>query len=1141
MNRFIRIFSIVISLTVTILLAGHTVPRPVSQRPEANLNTDNPIALQGSDENATLQGQWAKGPTFAVAVQNNGKLYFGNGSEFVSGSVSSAGSISRAGSVILPGAPKDIEISSSGNYAYVAMGYEGVAVVDIQTASDPKIVNVLTRPDNQFEAKAVAKSGNRLYIAGGSSGLLEAYINSADSIVFGGAYAYDECNFNDVVARNDTVIVAAGANGAEMLHYFNGGFTLLNKVNYNTYTDDYKNQTPMPSGLFWQKDSLYIADSWVGAFFFILDDTVFNFSGVGLGACTHVASRGKYLYTTDYSNISVFDVSSGIPTFRESKKAETSQQLAIWQDWALVAGKSRGLYSFDISNPIQFKEGDFYATGSLTYDLFRQRYFLYRITPVNTLDIISVANPADPHRTGTLDLGAENTEAHHVFVQGDTAIISSYNYNTGVSVFYFVDVSDCSEPQLLASWTYPTAYVYVNGITAAGKYLFASLGNDLSVIDFSDLSNIHELSKITTSGWMENLTVQGNYIYTASEDAGMCVIDVSDPAFPQEKTTVRQSDLDYYVQVRVQDHYAYIANSGNGLVVYDIANPAAPALTGSFTETDGDFNADQMAVSGNYVYLQRGWGEVIFLNVSDPAHPTLQGIYHASAVNELTAYSRYLDIGAGYTGIDIIRNDNSDASLPCHMLGNVSGEWNCPVIYLEGDVTIPAGDTLRITQSVQKVFALGPYQIKVEGVLLAKGPSNDHVSLSGNRIYFSGNNWRGIYFNNLNDGPSGTSVIENCRFDNADKMDIPYQGGGAIAIYNSDKVVIRQSVFYNNRARLGGAVYIENSNPKIEDCYFEVNGRGGINLSEAYTEGGGALFIKNANPFLHRLRFTKNGAQSGGAVVIDGCSPRFTNILFDRNFSTGLAGAVAITSDIVNPAHPRFVNITVADNEAENGGGAFQLMGPDTHPEIINSILFNNAKPEIYINDGTPVVTYSIVDSAGSESWFGTGCLTGDPLFDETGEINYHLRSTSCGSGLNSPAIDAGHPDSLDTYLDCSAGLGSARADMGYYGGRYADLGTAIDTPQPLNAPDGFRLLQNYPNPFNPLTRIRYRVTLRGKVNLTVFNALGQKIATLVNQKQSPGPYTVLFDASHLPSGIYFYRLSAGGGYRATRKMILLR
>jgi hypothetical protein len=60
-------------------------------------------------------------------------------------------------------------------------------------------------------------------------------------------------------------------------------------------------------------------------------------------------------------------------------------------------------------------------------------------------------------------------------------------------------------------------------------------------------------------------------------------------------------------------------------------------------------------------------------------------------------------------------------------------------------------------------------------------------------------------------------------------------------------------------------------------------------------------------------------------------------------------------------------------------------------------------------------------------------------------------------------------------------------------------------------------------------------------VNLTVFNALGQKIATLVNQKQSPGTYTVLFDASHLPNGIYFYRLSAGGGYRATRKMILLR
>jgi len=292
---------------------------------------------------------------------------------------------------------------------------------------------------------------------------------------------------------------------------------------------------------------------------------------------------------------------------------------------------------------------------------------------------------------------------------------------------------------------------------------------------------------------------------------------------------------------------------------------------------------------------------------------------------------------------------------------------------------------------------------------------------------------------------------------------------------------------------------------------------------------------------LHRLRFTKNGAHSGGAMVIDGCSPTLSNVLFDQNISAGLAGAVAITSDASHSAVPRFVNVTIADNEAPNGGGALQLMGPQTHPEIINSILFGNAKPEIYINDGIPMVTYSIVDSASSEAWFGAGCLSGDPLFDESGQIDYHLRSTSCGSGLNSPAIDAGHPDSVDTNLDCSSGLGTSRADMGYYGGRYGDTVTSLAEKNIRRIPQTFRLEQNYPNPFNPTTTIRYSVPSSGKVHLTVFNILGEKVRTLVNEKQQAGQHTVIFNALGLASGVYIYRIQIENEFYQIKKMIVLK
>ena len=83
-------------------------------------------------------------------------------------------------------------------------------------------------------------------------------------------------------------------------------------------------------------------------------------------------------------------------------------------------------------------------------------------------------------------------------------------------------------------------------------------------------------------------------------------------------------------------------------------------------------------------------------------------------------------------------------------------------------------------------------------------------------------------------------------------------------------------------------------------------------------------------------------------------------------------------------------------------------------------------------------------------------------------------------------------------------------------------------------------LLNNYPNPFNPQTVIRYRLPAFSAVELTVYNILGQKIATLVNGEQQAGKYSVRFDAAGLPAGVYIYRLKAGRNLQQ-RKMLLLR
>jgi photosystem II stability/assembly factor-like uncharacterized protein len=91
-----------------------------------------------------------------------------------------------------------------------------------------------------------------------------------------------------------------------------------------------------------------------------------------------------------------------------------------------------------------------------------------------------------------------------------------------------------------------------------------------------------------------------------------------------------------------------------------------------------------------------------------------------------------------------------------------------------------------------------------------------------------------------------------------------------------------------------------------------------------------------------------------------------------------------------------------------------------------------------------------------------------------------------------------------------------------------------------INPPSEFKLFQNYPNPFNPSTNIKYQLTNNGFINLKIFDALGREIETLVNEKQSPGTYEIIFDGSKLTSGIYFYTLRAEG-YSETKKMLMIK
>ncbi len=97
---------------------------------------------------------------------------------------------------------------------------------------------------------------------------------------------------------------------------------------------------------------------------------------------------------------------------------------------------------------------------------------------------------------------------------------------------------------------------------------------------------------------------------------------------------------------------------------------------------------------------------------------------------------------------------------------------------------------------------------------------------------------------------------------------------------------------------------------------------------------------------------------------------------------------------------------------------------------------------------------------------------------------------------------------------------------------------TSIDSDNDI--PKEYALDQNYPNPFNPSSMIRYSIPKSGHVKLQVYDVLGKEVATLVNEVKAVGHYNVVFNADHLASGVYYYRIKSNN-FENTKKLILLR
>ena len=349
-------------------------------------------------------------------------------------------------------------------------------------------------------------------------------------------------------------------------------------------------------------------------------------------------------------------------------------------------------------------------------------------------------------------------------------------------------------------------------------------------------------------------------------------------------------------------------------------------------------------------------------------------------------------------------------------------------------------------------------------------------------------------------------------------------GGGILSNY-SNPLISNNIIFNNSGEGAGGGISCLFGQPIISNNHIDNNQSG---------SGGGIYGFYCDRLIVRNNIIRENSASNAGGIYASniGSESVIRNNLITGNHCLIYGGGLSIFGN-GGPV----INNTFAYNYSDNYGGAICMRYSTS--TVVNSILWQDSVAsgynEIYVEgDEDPSFMYS--DIMGGH--YGEGNLDTDPLFRDAENGDYHLMATQYGFPYDSPCIDTGDPEVLDMVLDSLWGLGTARSDMGAYGGGDT-LQVGIPESNP-SLPYRMSLKQNYPNPFNARTTIEFELAKTANAVIAVYDILGRQIESWDLGELQAGTHRFSWDGRDLPSGVYFYRVNAGI-FKATKKMVLLK
>jgi len=319
--------------------------------------------------------------------------------------------------------------------------------------------------------------------------------------------------------------------------------------------------------------------------------------------------------------------------------------------------------------------------------------------------------------------------------------------------------------------------------------------------------------------------------------------------------------------------------------------------------------------------------------------------------------------------------------------------------------------------------------------------------------------------------------------------------------------------------------------------------------SESYglyrsTDGGESWASSDSGMELKQIRDLFRG--SNGTLFAETGSRTFFSSTdgggYWRPFTLGIADVRCIAFPSTDWL---FIGTANGAYRSSNEGVDLERIDPPswTSPFVVKIVVADADLVYASTSNNTMYRTRDMGNSWGSvyNQYGGSGQIA-TAAVDSAGEVALGLSSGVVAlirpsDSMFVPASNGLPKTTINDLVYSSDGFLYAATPLGVY--RTRGLFATAVGPDPPHVTE-MGLEQNYPNPFNSSTLIRYTVSDRSHVTLAVYNTLGQQVAILQNGEEQPGNHELQFDASELPTGVYFYRLRAGS-YSETKKCLFLR